>query len=150
MSNSSRDTEIDLTGRKVGFNYDVIGILGKGSYGTVYECLDTTTNQQVAIKAINPKDANDELKAFESLENIDEKCSYLIEILNGFLEEDLACLVFPIYGPNVKEAMVVNEEPFKLQDVKVMGKQLIEATNFLHKNKMLHSDIKPANILLNR
>ena len=46
--------------------------------------------------------------------------------------------------------MEINKHPFKAQEVRIMAKQLIEAVNFLHKNGMLHCDIKQENILLNR
>ena len=99
---------------------------------------------------MNPKHAKDELDALKSLKDADGKCNYLIELLKWFEEDSLAFLVYPVYGPNTKVAMEKNNQPFKMQDVQIMAKQLIEATNFLHKNKMLHTDIKTANILLNR
>ena len=58
--------------------------------------------------------------------------------------------MFPLYGPNTHDAMRKNDSRFELEDVREMAYQLIKATKFLHDNKIIHSDIKPKNILLNR
>ena len=132
------------------YAYKYVKEISKGAYGAVYECLEISTSRQVAIKAVEHKYGSKERKAFESLDNADGKCDYLVEVLSGFADKTLACLVYPLYGPNVKQAMEKNEQPFKAQEVRIMAKQLVEAANFLHKNRMLHCDIKPENILLNR
>ena len=142
MPKSSKRIKINLIGKKLRSQYNVLSELGKGTFGTVYKCLDTTTNEHVAIKELNPKIASNEVNAFESLENADEKCKYLIEMLEWFEENKLAYLVYPVYGPNTEEAMKDNKRPFKLQDVQIMAKQLIEATYFLHKNKLLVKLVK--------
>lgn len=149
-SSNNLTTLLDLVGKYQGIKYNVVKEIGRGTYGNVYECLDTSTNQHVAIKAVEHKYANNELKAFNRLRNVDGKISNLIELLRCFTNDTLAILVYPIYGPNLREAIAFNKQPFNLQEVRVMAKQLIKATNFLHKNGMIHSDIKPDNILLNR
>ena len=133
-----------------GFTYEVFKEIGRGAYGVVYECRDVSTNRNVAIKAVEHKYGNNEREAFDSLHDADGKCNHLVEVLNGLTNDTLACLVYPIYGPNLSKAMEINKQPFKAQEVRIMAKQLIEAVNFLHKNGMLHCDIKPENILLNR
>lgn len=143
-------TLLDFVGKEQEIKYNVVKEIGRGTYGNVYECLDTTTSQHVAIKAVEHKHATVELRAFKNLRNADGKCIYLIELLRCFTNDTLALLIYPIYGPNLREAIAVNKKPFNLQEVRIMAKQLIEATNFLHKNEMIHSDIKPENILLNR
>ena len=37
-----------------------------------------------------------------------------------------------------------------MEEVRTIARQLMEATEFLHDNRMLHSDIKTGNILLNK
>ena len=42
-----------------------------------------------------------------------------------------------------------NKIKFTLPEIKCFLKQLIEGVAYLHRNKILHRDIKSANILLN-
>ena len=60
----------------------------------------------------------------------------MIKLLEWFKEDSLAFFVHPLYGPNTEVAIRMHNQPFKLQDVQIMAKQLIEATNFLHSLKI--------------
>ena len=125
--------------------------LGQGSFGTVYKCFHTASKDHVAIKFMPERgDAVLELKSLNIFKAKRSKCEKLIEMLDIFSYRNLTCIVFPLYGPNTHDAMRKNDSRFELEDVREMAFQLIKATNFLHDNKIIHSDIKPKNILLNR
>ena len=43
------------TGEHIGYRYEIISVLGKGSFGQAIRCLDHKTKQQVAVKIIRSK-----------------------------------------------------------------------------------------------
>ena len=56
MSNASQDPsdEVDLEGQLIGGKYRVLGKVGSGGMGTVWEGRHTTLGTRVAIKFIKP------------------------------------------------------------------------------------------------
>ena len=134
--------------------YNVLHVLGEGTFGTVYECRDTWNGENVAIKTIDHTGnqarynyAQGEIAVLDGLRN---RHNNLIYMLNYFTQGNLTCIVFPVYGPTIADAMFKYVKNFRIDEVRIIARQLISATDFLHRNQMLHSDIKPANILLNR
>ena len=58
--------------------------------------------------------------------------------------------MFPLYGPTLTDAIYEFEPSLSIDEIRTIARQLIKATKLLHDNNMLHTDIKPDNILLNR
>ena len=141
----------DLIDKQLNGCYIVEKILGRGSTGTVYKCFNKESEDHVAIKVMSTGvDADYELKYLNFLKAKTPKCENLIDMLDTFSHENLTCIVLPLYGPSIFDAIYIKGSSFNMEDVREMAYQLIKATQFLHDNKMIHSDIKPENILLNR
>ena len=151
---------MEMIGVKLNSKYQVKSELGKGGFGTVYKCCVLNSKTYVAIKVFqnrhrnnkNRKYAKREIKIFEDMdESVKElpMSNYLISMLDHFSNDQITCIVFPLYGPNIKKVLKQKGSPFKLEEVRTIADQLIKATRFLHDRNMLHTDIKPENILLN-
>jgi len=69
----------------------------------------------------------------------DEKNTCSIYLVFEYMDHDLAGLI----------NNVMNEDWFKPAEVKCLIKQLLEAVYYLHRNNILHRDIKASNLLLN-
>ena len=93
---------------------------------------------------------NHEISVLEKIEEDVEKVpksNYLISMLGHFSNDPYTCIVFPLYGLNLFDALNKKGTAFRLEEVRTIASQLINATMFLHRKNMLHSDIKTANIL---
>ena len=150
-SDSETAEEIDLVGEKLNNKYTVENKIGKGGFGYVYKCFDEVTNNYVAIKAIDNKEAAEvEIISFDTLREKQINSSSVITLLESFEDKHFVYLVFPLYGPDLLDAIYDFEPSFSIEEIRTIARQLIETTKLLHDNKMLHGDIKPGNILMNR
>ena len=65
-----------------------------------------------------------------------------------FDEYDHICLVIDLMACSTYDLIKYNENGLSFETVISIAKQLLNTCNEMHKNKIIHSDIKPENILL--
>jgi len=137
------------------FRYEVLSVLGKGSFGQVLKCLDHKTRQLVALKIIRNKklfhkQGAVEVKILSHLKGKDQEDSkHIVRILDYFLFRSHICITFEMLSLNLYEFIKANE--FKgLSDglVRRFCVQLLTALDFMNQQKVVHCDLKPENILL--
>ena len=150
-TNCKATEENNLIGEKLNDTYTVESKLGQGTFGSVYKCFDDDTNDYVAVKAISNKEsAWREIRIFLILSEKQIDSSSLIKCLESFEDNSFIYIVFPLYGPPLSNTIYDKKQPLTMEEIRTIARQLIETTKLLHDNYMLHSDIKPDNILLNR
>lgn len=134
--------------------YDMVKIIGKGSFGKVHLGVQVLTNSKVAIKTIDKNTLAFDEKTRKKVENeIDvfsraRKCPQAIRLLEVFQNDKFYFLVmeFSPKGDLLNYLRTKGVMPEALA-VKVL-RQVIEGLDFLHKNNILHRDIKLDNILM--
>ena len=141
--------------------YKIIRQLGEGTFARVMECTDTKHNQRVAVKVIRAErkymeGAEEELGILKKLEkkaNRDTRNS-ILSILNVFMERrderaaKHTCIVFPLLGPSVFQLLEINQyRGYSNEIVRSMCLQLLTACEFIHSLGIVHTDIKPENIV---
>lgn len=104
------------------------------------------------IKAI-PKyreAAKMELKILEFLKRHDQRGDkYCIQMLNWFDYRDHYCMVFPLLGLSVYDFMKLNKyNGYPLVNIRDVARQLFTAVSYLHELGIVHTDLKPENVLL--
>ncbi|KAI3645779.1 hypothetical protein MP228_008707 [Amoeboaphelidium protococcarum] len=135
--------------------FKIVKLLGQGTYGKVVEALDKDTQGRVAIKIIKaiPKyreAAKMELKILEFLKRHDQRSDkYCIQMLNWFDYRDHYCMVFPLLGLSVYDFMKLNKyNGYPLVNIRDFARQLFTAVSYLHELGIVHTDLKPENVLL--
>ncbi|XP_073435637.1 dual specificity protein kinase CLK3 isoform X1 [Dendrobates tinctorius] len=135
--------------------YEIVRILGEGTFGRVVECLDHhRRNTRVALKIIRNirkyrEAAQMEINVLKKIQEQDkENKNMCVMMLDSFDYHGHACIAFELLGKSTFDFQKENNYlPYPLQQIRHMAFQLFHALNFLHKNKLTHTDLKPENIL---
>lgn len=135
-------------------DFEIKSILGEGTFGRVLHSKNVLTGQHAALKIIkNEKTkrqaAMAEIIALTILSCRDQNDNSLcIKMLKWFNYGGHICIAFPVLGLTVFDFLKENEfEPFPVDHVRHISHQLCYAVNFLHKNGLIHTDLKPENVL---
>lgn len=139
----------------IGYRYQVLSELGRGSFGQVSKALDHKTKQIVALKIIkNKKKFHDqaliEVELLKHLRDHDPCEKYnIVKLVDNFIFRNHMVITFELHGMNIYELCKSNRfAPMNLPIVKHFAKQLLTTLQFLFTQKIVHCDLKPENILL--
>lgn len=144
-----------VPGDHIAYRYEILGVLGKGSFGKVLKCVDHKTGKLVAVKLIiNRKrfhiQALVEADILRVLSQWDPQNKYhLVRYTSHFNFREHLCISTELLGVNLYELIKLNKFkglPMKL--VRHFTKQLLEGLRFLDYKEIIHCDLKPENILL--
>nr|AHC00609.1 mitogen-activated protein kinase [Ganoderma lucidum] len=135
-------------------NYVQLEKLGEGTYATVYKGRSRTTNEIVALKEIHldaeegtPSTAIREISLMKELKHVN-----IVRLYDVIHTETKLVLIFEYCERDLKKYMDVHGERGALDPVTVRSfmYQLLKGTAFCHENRVLHRDLKPQNLLINR
>ena len=139
----------------IAYRYELLSLLGKGSFGQVLRCIDRKTNTQVALKIIRNKkrfhqQAQVEIKILTHLRDRDPDAKYgIIRMLDTFVFRNHVCLTYELLSLNLYEYMKLNKfHPMPLNVVKKIGASLLISLAYMWREQIIHCDLKPENILL--
>ncbi|XP_024896868.1 dual specificity tyrosine-phosphorylation-regulated kinase 4 [Pteropus alecto] len=139
----------------VAYRYEVLEMIGKGSFGQVAKCLDHKNNELVALKIIRNKkrfhhQALVELKILEALRRKDKDNTYnVVHMKDFFYFRNHLCITFELLGINLYELMKNNSfQGFSLSIVRRFTLSVLKCLQMLYVEKIIHCDLKPENIVL--
>lgn len=133
--------------------YTIESVLGRGRFGITYLAIDQK-GDRVVIKTPDADSlAPDQLKRWQE-KFVQEafklaKCTHphIVRLLeNPFQEDGLWCITMEyVYGGDLaKRDKNILSEPEALKYIQKIG----EALKVVHKNELVHRDVKPANIII--
>ncbi|XP_062717324.1 serine/threonine-protein kinase 10 isoform X3 [Aedes albopictus] len=130
--------------------WDMIGELGDGAFGKVYKAQNKETRQLAAAKMCTLEDEenlSDHMVEIDILSEI--KHQNIVELYEAFsIDDKLWMLIEYCDGGALDSIMVELEKPLTEPQVAYVCKHMCSGLNHLHKNKVIHRDLKAGNVLL--
>lgn len=142
--------------------YRVTRKLGWGHFSTVWLCWDFLDKRFVALKVVKSAShftdtALDEIKLLRTVREADPtdpKRNKTVQMLNDFkitgVNGTHVCMVFEVLGHNLLKLIIRSSyRGIPRGNVKIIIRQVLEGLDYLHtKCKIIHTDIKPENVLV--
>lgn len=138
--------------------YELLDLVGRGSFGVVYSCIHAETREVGALKILNMKVGDDEtshrfIREIRALRSVRSPC--VIRMLHDNLDSEKE---FPAFVMDLAECSLTeyanshatNSKPLLSNDESVViMRAMIEAVRALHGQRptVIHRDLNPNNIL---
>jgi dual specificity tyrosine-phosphorylation-regulated kinase 2/3/4 len=143
-----------MQGDHLAYRYEVLGTIGRGSFGIVLRCFDHKHKEVVAVKILKNKhkfhdQGNIEIQLLKEIHSKKQESTIpIIQLLTSFIFRYHICIVFPLLHISLFEFMKRNNfRAFSMQVIKKIAVQLLKGLQVLSINKIVHCDLKPENIL---
>nr|XP_058153124.1 SRSF protein kinase 2 isoform X17 [Dasypus novemcinctus] len=142
--------------------YHVIRKLGWGHFSTVWLCWDMQGKRFVAMKVVKSaqhytETALDEIKLLKCVRESDPSDpnkDMVVQLIDDFKISGMngihVCMVFEVLGHHLLKWIIKsNYQGLPVRCVKSIIRQVLQGLDYLHsKCKIIHTDIKPENILM--
>lgn len=144
-----------VPGDHLSYRYEIVDVLGKGSFGQVVRCIDHKHGTLVAVKIIRNKkrfhqQALVEVNILQKLREWDPRDKHsMVNFTQSFYFRGHLCISTELLDMNLYEFIKAHSfRGFSLRIVRRFTKQILSSLILLKKRKVIHCDLKPENILL--
>jgi mitogen-activated protein kinase 1/3 len=153
--NDLQNTNLVNEWRPILGEYDIVKVLGTGSYGYVVEAINKKTKRTVAIKRVTClfEDLIDTKRILREITLLRfMKNQFVVELLDIAYEYknpdfDTIFLIFECAPSDLKK--IIKSNLFlSILDVKLLVYHILCGLKYIHSCAVLHRDLKPGNILL--
>ena len=133
--------------------FNIIKSIASGSFGTVIQAVEKSTNREVAVKVINKSGARPSL-----ISKMKEEISILKQLKHenivqffGYIETNskLYIIMEFIKSGTLSHWIKTHIEHITEEQAAIIIGRLLSAVEYLHLKQICHRDIKPENIMLN-
>ena len=143
----------------LGQEFTVGPLLGQGGFAAVFRVRDTTLNRDVAVKVLDldlapsPTLAERFLREAQTVARLEHP--HIVPIYKvgrhkvGRHEEVLYIIMRCIDGPSLRQLLGTHKR-LSVGDAARIARQVSDALAYAHSHEIVHRDIKPDNILLDR
>ena len=141
-----------FVGDHIAYRYEILKLLGDGSFGIVLQCFDHKLSVNVALKILRKgkkfsKIGETEAKILENL-NINGGDDSIVKKLDSFSFRNHYCIVYELLSLDLYQFMKKNEfQSISMSIIKRIAVQVIIALKHIHSVGLIHCDLKPENIL---
>ncbi|XP_041049571.1 serine/threonine-protein kinase 10 isoform X1 [Carcharodon carcharias] len=133
-------------------SWQVLGELGDGAFGKVYKAINKENGVLAAAKVIEVK-SEEELEDYMVEIEILASCDhiYIVKQLDAFFYENKLWIMIEFCpGGAVDATMLELDRGLTEPQIRVVARQMLEAIEYLHSQKIIHRDLKAGNVLLSQ
>ena len=136
-----------LQGQKVG-KYEIIRSLGSGGFGSVFLAKDTWLDIKVAIKV--PHKQSQELFKLLKEPRLQAALNHpnIVRMIAAEKDNKTFFMVMEYVRGKTLERILVKEKILDIEQALDYTKQLSAGVDHAHKNKIIHRDLRPSNIMV--
>jgi serine/threonine protein kinase len=134
--------------------YRIERVLGRGGFGLVYLAYDDQLERQVAIKVPHrsvvqsPKDAEVYLREARTVAKLEHP--HIVPVYDVGSTDELPCYVVSKYINGTDLATKLKQARLPLRKAVQLVATVAEALHYAHKQGVVHRDITPGNVLLDK
>lgn len=133
--------------------YQKMEKIGEGTYGVVYKAKDRVTGEIIALKKIRleaedegiPSTAIREISLLKELQHPN-----IVRLYDVVHTERKLTLVFEFLDQDLKKYLDICDSGLDVPILKSFLYQLLTGVAYCHHHRVLHRDLKPPNLLINR
>ncbi|MFP6683417.1 MAG: serine/threonine-protein kinase, partial [Polyangiaceae bacterium] len=149
MNEAKGPAEAIPAGTRLGV-YRVVGRLGAGGMGVVYEAVHELIGRRVAIKVVSGADKDRRRFLREGRMAAAVRHPHAIEVTDVGVEGDIFYLVMELIEGETLGHMLAREIRLGVQEIVQLALPLVDALSAAHAMGVIHRDLKPANVILAR
>lgn len=143
-----------IKGRRLSGRYRIIDMIGGGGMANVYLAHDMILDRDVAVKVLRMDFAEDEefIRRFHREAQSATSLAHpnIVNIYDVGEEDSIYYIVMEYVNGQTLKQYIQQNSPVRIDDALEILKQLTSAISNAHQNHIIHRDIKPHNILIDR
>ena len=138
--------------KKLKDRYEIVSLLGEGSFGRVYKAHDRINHIDVAMKKLKSSNSSDglmcsTLREISLLKFLNHKNIMSCYDIVYLPEENQLYLILQLMNCDLKKLIKNKTTETPCQYASIMA-QILSAVRHCHERRIIHRDLKPENILV--
>ncbi|PWW27421.1 serine/threonine-protein kinase [Cytobacillus oceanisediminis] len=143
-----------IKGRRISGRYKILDMIGGGGMANVYLAHDMILDRDVAVKVLRLDFAEDEefIRRFHREAQSATSLAHpnIVNIYDVGEEDSIYYIVMEYVDGQTLKQYIQQNSPVRIDEALEIMKQLTSAISHAHQNHIIHRDIKPHNILVDR